>query len=160
MHLLEQVMVTEPDKVGKVGRNEFIGITDLKRQLQSRRRVRVGVGDIVEGSTFAQLPRGFLEIFIANDRARRQSARGRDFFRRKALAAGYFYLKKLVCRGRSWMRGLVFRGLRLSVNCWASDISKREEKEQGSRQQLRPNAGEPFLHRIVPRYLMPSLAEL
>src|SRR5580700_10335546 len=98
----------------------------------------------MEGATLPQLPGGFFEILIANDRAGWQSAGSCDFLLRKTLAAGHFYLKKLV-GGRRSLSGRAFRGLRLSVNWWDSEISKRDEKEQGSRQQPHPKARGSFL---------------
>src|SRR6266446_645148 len=113
MHFLAQFFIGEPDEVSKPGRNKFVGVGDAKFQLGAGGRIRIGKGNVAESSTFAELPRRFLEVLFVSDSANRQSAGERDFLLRETFAAGHLDRDQLVSGGWHGVSGGAGRWLGL-----------------------------------------------
>ena len=95
MHLLNQFRVREPDEIQKVGRDKLVGILDLKGELGTRRRVRVGISDVVKGATLTQLTRRFAECFLVHNCAELQSGSSGNLSLGETLASGDFHFDEL-----------------------------------------------------------------
>ena len=100
MHLPQKFLVGEPDEVGEVSGDKFVGVGDLEGELGSCRGVGESVGDRIESAGLAELPGGLAEIFLVNRGSEGKAAGGCHLPGGEAFASRHFDVDQLAIGGR------------------------------------------------------------
>src|SRR5215467_1526040 len=107
LNAFEQVLVREPDKVFKAGRDEFGSLSDLQLEFGANGGKRVGVADIGKDSVGAQAGGRLLEIVFGYDRADLQTTGSNDGGLGESFVSGDLYRNQLTLRGWGLREGLL-----------------------------------------------------